>query len=47
MSRVPDKTAGRARVAILLMAAQAVALPDPAAARAQERPRLPTFPSQV
>jgi len=47
MSRVPDKTIGRARLALLLLAAQAVSLPYGSTARAQERPKLPTFPSQV
>ena len=47
MSRVPDKTIRRAGVALVVLAAQAVSLPYGGTARAQERPKLPTFPSQV
>ena len=44
MSRVPDKTSRRA--AVLVLAVQVVSLRG-AAAVAQEKPKLPTFPSQV
>ena len=47
MSRVPDKTARRAIVTALMLAAGFLRVADRGLARAQERPKLPTFPSQV
>jgi VWFA-related protein len=47
MSRVPDKTARRAIVTALMLAAGLLPPADRGVARAQERPKLPTFPSQV
>ena len=47
MSRSPDNTSRRARVALLVLAAQVVSLGREGVAAGQDRPKLPTFPSQV